>query len=163
MPLTGFLTLEGTNQGKMEGDCTQKGREKTILVYAVDHEIEIPRDTHTGLPTGQRIHKPLTITKHTDPATPLLFQACATGEQMKKWQLDYYHINEKGQEELYYQVTLENAIVVNIRHYKPDTLNEANKPYKDMEEVSFTYEAITWEHKVANKTAQDKWKEPSTA
>ncbi len=163
MPMTSYLTLEGKNQGKIEGDCTQKGREKTILVYAVSHQIEIPRDKLTGLPTGQRIHKPLTVTKHTDPATPLLYQACASGEQMKKWQLDYYHINDKGQEELYYQVQLENAIVVSINHYKPMTFVEENKPYHDMEEVSFTYEKITWSHKVANKEAIDNWKEPKAS
>lgn len=163
MPLTGYLNLEGNNQGKIEGDCTQKGHEKWILVYAVDHSVEIPRDLHTGLPTGQRLHKPLTITKKTDPSTPLLFQACATGEQMKKWVLDYIRINEKGQEELYYQVSLENAIVVSIHHYKPNTLDEANKQFYDMEEVSFTYEKITWEHKVANKTAVDSWKEPKSS
>jgi type VI secretion system secreted protein Hcp len=163
MPLTSYLTLEGNSQGKIEGDCSQKGREKTILIYAVDHEVEIPRDKQTGLPTGQRLHHPLTITKHTDPASPLLYQACASGEQMKKWQLDYYHINEKGQEELYYQITLENAIVVNMRHYKPNVIEEGNKPYADMEDVAFTYESITWEHKVANKQAVDKWKEPVSA
>ena len=163
MALTGYLTLEGNTQGKIEGDCTQKGRENTILVYAVDHILEIPRDINTGLPSGQRVHKPLVITKHTDPATPLLYQACASGEQMKTWQLDYYHINEKGQEELYYQISLENAIVVNIHHFKPHTMVESNKPMHDQEEVSFTYESITWSHKTANKEAVDKWKEPKSA
>jgi len=163
MAMTGYLTLEGNNQGAIQGDCTQKGRENTILVYAVDHSVEIPRDLNTGLPTGQRLHRPFTITKHTDPATPLLFQACASGEAMKKWQLDYYQINEKGQEQLYYQVVLENAIVVSMHHYKPNTLVEANRAFYDMEDVSFTYEAISWEHKVANKQAIDKWKEPKSA
>ena len=163
MPLTGYLYLEGNNQGKIEGNCSQKGREKSILVYAVDHEMEIPRDQHTGLPTGQRIHHPITITKKTDPATPLIYQACATGEQMKKWQLDYYQINEKGQEELYYQVQLESAIIVNVHHYKPVTFEEENKSFPDLEEVSFTYEGITWSHKVANKEATDNWKEPVSA
>jgi type VI secretion system secreted protein Hcp len=162
MPLTGYLTLEGQNQGKMEGDCTQKGREKTILVYAVDHTVEIPRDKLTGLPTGQRLHHPITITKHTDPASPLIYQACASGEQMKTWKLDYYRINEKGQEENYYTVSLEEAIIVNVRHYKPNVLDPASQPFHDMEDVSFTYGAITWEHKTANKQAVDKWKEPKS-
>lgn len=161
MAMTSYLTLEGANQGKIEGDCTQKGRENMILVYGVDHSVEIPRDIHTGLATGQRIHHPLVITKHVDPASPLLYQACTTGERMKTWQLDYYQINEKGQEELYFTVQLESAIVVNMHHYKPVTFVEANKPYHDMEEVSFTYEKITWSHKVANKEAVDDWKEPS--
>jgi type VI secretion system secreted protein Hcp len=162
MALPGYLTLEGKNQGKIEGDCVQKGREKTILVYKVEHIVEIPRDNLTGLPTGNRIHRPLTVTKHTDPASPLLYQACATGEQMKSWKLDYYHINDKGQEELYYEVQLTNAVIVNIHHYKPMVMDETLKPYYDMEDVSFTYEAITWSHKVANKEAQDNWKEPAS-
>ena len=160
MALTGYLTLEGQSQGKMEGDCTQKGREKTILVYAVDHTVEIPRDNLTGKASGQRIHRPLTITKHTDPASPLIYQACAAGEEFKKWQLDYYHIDEKGQEKLYYSITLEKAIAVAVRHTKRHVMDENNKPYHDEEEVSFTYSGITWENKEANKTASDSWDKP---
>ncbi|MEW6261644.1 MAG: Hcp family type VI secretion system effector [Thermodesulfobacteriota bacterium] len=160
MAMTGYLTLEGKNQGAIEGDCSQKGREKKILVYSIEHNVEIPRDTHTGLPTGQRIHHPFMVTKHVDPASPLLYQMCCTGEQTKKWSLDYYHINEKGQEELYFQVQLENAIVVQIHHYKPMTFLPDNKPWLDMEDVYFTYEKITWSHKVANKEAVDDWKAP---
>ncbi len=160
MAMTGYLKLEGKNQGAIEGNCSQKGRENMILVYGLDHTIEIPTDTHTGLPTGQRIHGPIVVTKAVDPASPLLYQACASGEQMKSWQLDFYHINEKGMEELYFQVLLENAIVVKMRSYKPVTFLPDNKPYHDMEDVSFTYEKITWSHKTANKEAIDDWKTP---
>ena len=163
MALTGYLKLEGQNQGKIEGDCTQAGREKTILVYGINHELEIPRDTHTGLPTGQRIHHPFVITKHVDPASPLLYQACASGEQMKSWEIEYYRINEKGQEELYFTVALEEAILVSMKHYKPMTFLPENKPYHDMEEIMFTYSKITWSHKTANKEAVDDWKAPKTA
>ena len=160
MAMTSYLQIEGKNQGAIEGDCTQKGHEKWILVYGTEWNMEIPRDTHTGLPTGQRIHHPYTVQKKLDPASPLLAQACASGEQMKKWQIDFHHISEKGQEELYYTIQLENAIVVAIRQYKPLTFLDANKPYHDMEEVSFTYEKITWSHKKANKEAIDDWKAP---
>jgi type VI secretion system secreted protein Hcp len=160
MALTSYLSLEGTKQGAITGDVTQKGREEKILVYGTNHTIEIPRDTHTGLPTGQRIHGPFTITKHVDPASPLLYQACATGEQMKKWQLDFYRIDEKGTEVLYFQVLLENAIIVNIRSFKPLTFLPESKPYHDMEEISFTYSKITWSHKTANKEAVDDWLSP---
>ena len=46
---------------------------------------------------------------------------------MKSWKLDYYHISEKGQEELYYEVQLTNAVIVCIRHYKPMVLDETLK------------------------------------
>jgi type VI secretion system secreted protein Hcp len=82
MALTGYLTIEGNNQGKIEGDCVQKGREDSILVYGFEHQIEIPTDIHTGLPTGQRIHKPITIEKKFDCSTPKIMQACTSGEQL---------------------------------------------------------------------------------
>eukprot|EP00831_Metopus_contortus_P035316 TRINITY_DN2812_c0_g1_i1.p3 TRINITY_DN2812_c0_g1~~TRINITY_DN2812_c0_g1_i1.p3 ORF type:complete len:164 (-),score=30.17 TRINITY_DN2812_c0_g1_i1:290-781(-) len=163
MAMTSYLTLEGNNQGKIEGDCTQKGHENWILVYGFEHSMEIPRDQHTGLATGQRIHHPLKIVKKIDQSSPLLYQACSTGERMKKFELDFNQINEKGQEELYYTIQLENAIVVEMRTYKPLTFIDENKPYHDMEEVLFTYEKITWSHKVANKEAVDSWKEPVTS
>ena len=52
MAMTSYMNLTGNNQGAMEGDCTQTGREGKILVYDLKHEIEIPRDTHTGLATS---------------------------------------------------------------------------------------------------------------
>ena len=122
----------------------------------------IPRDVHSGLPAGQRIHHPLTIKKKLDPSSPLIAQACASGEQMKTWQLDFHQISEKGKEELYYTIQLENAIVVNIQYEKPLTFLEANKPYHDMEYVSFTYEKIIWAHKKANQEAADDWKAPKS-
>ena len=160
MAMTSYLTLTGKNQGAIDGDCTQAGREKTILVYDVQHEIEIPRDTHTGLPTGQRIHKPLVIIKHIDNASPKLMQACTSGEQFSDVTLKFYRINETGTEEHYYTVKLENAIIVNIRDFKPMTFLEQNKPYHDMEEVKFTYSKIIWTHEIDGIEAEDDWKTP---
>ena len=74
MPMPGYLTLTGQTQGKIDGSCTIQGHENTILVQAVDHTIEIPKSIQTGLPTGKRIHGPLTITKEIDKASPKLFQ-----------------------------------------------------------------------------------------
>jgi type VI secretion system secreted protein Hcp len=162
MALTSYLTLEGNNQGTIDGDCTQKGREKTILVYEVDHMVEIPRDTHTGLPTGQRIHRPFVITKHKDNATPKLFQACCSGEQFKEVLLKSFRINEKGQEEHYFSVKLENAIIVQMHDFKPLTFLPENKFYHDMEKVAFTYEKVIWTYETDGIEAEDNWKEPTS-
>lgn len=57
--MTAYMAVKGKNQGDIKGDCAQVGDKKDkILVYGSDHQVEIPKDTHTGLPTGQRIHKP---------------------------------------------------------------------------------------------------------
>ena len=162
MAMTSYMTLTGNNQGPIDGDCTQAGREATILVYDVQHNIEIPRDTHTGLPTGQRIHHPLTITKHLDVASPKLMQACTSGEKFSDVELHFYRIDPAGKEQLYYIIRLETAIIVNIRNYKPMTFLPENKPYQDMEEVSFTYSKIIWTEVVAGVEAEDDWQTPKT-
>ncbi len=160
MAMTSYMTLTGKNQGAIEGDCSQAGREKMILVYDLQHKIEIPRDMHTGLPTGQRIHHPLVITKHFDNASPKLMQACTSGEQFSEVTIQFYRINETGTEEHYYTIKLNDAIIVTLRNYKPLTFLEANKPYHDMEEVHFTYSKIIWTHEVDGIEAEDDWKAP---
>ncbi|MDR2340370.1 MAG: Hcp family type VI secretion system effector [Deltaproteobacteria bacterium] len=158
MALTAYMSVKGKSQGDIKGDSAQGGDKKDkITVFKVDHEVEIPKDTHTGLPTGQRIHKPLTVTKHKDQASPKLFKACCTGEQSEVT-LDYYRIKPDGTEEKYFTVKLEDAIVVNAREYTPETFLPDNKPYSDMEEISFTYSKITWTYNDGNIEYTDDWK-----
>ena len=157
MALTAYLAVKGKTQGDIKGDSKQGGDKKDkILVYSIDHSVEIPKDTHTGLPTGQRIHLPLTIVKHKDAATPKLFKATCTGEQSEVT-LDHYRIKEDGAEEKYFTIKLENAIIVNVREYTPITFLQDNKPYHDMEEVSFTYSRITWTYNDGNIEFVDDW------
>lgn len=158
MALTSYMKVTGKSQGEIKGDCPQGGDKKDkVLVYNVDHLVEIPKDTHTGLPTGQRIHHPLTITKHKDQATPKLFQACCTGEQCEV-ELLFFRIKADGTEENYFKIKLEEAIIVNMREYTPMTFLPDNKPYQDMEEVSFTYSKVTWSYTDGNIEYTDNWK-----
>ena len=158
MALTSYMKVNGKTQGDIKGDCQQGGDKKDkVLVYASDHLVEIPKDTHTGLPTGQRIHHPFTVTKHKDPASPKLFKACCTGEQCEVT-LDYYRIKDDGTEEKYYTVKMENAIIVSMREYTPMTFLTDNKPYHDMEEVAMTYSKITWTFNDGNIEYTDDWK-----
>ncbi|MDR1124756.1 MAG: Hcp family type VI secretion system effector [Deltaproteobacteria bacterium] len=158
MALTAYLAVNGKSQGDIKGDCPQGGDKKDrIFVYSIDHLVEIPKDTHTGLPTGQRIHHPLVITKHKDQASPKLFRACCTGEQCEAT-LDMYRIKPDGTEEKYYTVKLQEAIIVNMREFTPMTFLPDNKPYHDMEEISFTYSKITWTYNDGNIEYVDDWK-----
>ncbi|MDR2354186.1 MAG: Hcp family type VI secretion system effector [Deltaproteobacteria bacterium] len=158
MALTAYLSINGNSQGDIKGDSEQGGDKKDkILVYAVEHNVEIPRDTHTGLPTGQRIHNPLVITKHKDQASPKLFKAVCTGEQATVT-LDFYRIKADGTEEKYFTIKLENAIIVLVREYTPLTFLPESKPYHDMEDISFTYSKITWTYNDGNIEYVDDWK-----
>ncbi|MDR1606867.1 MAG: Hcp family type VI secretion system effector [Deltaproteobacteria bacterium] len=158
MALTAYMAINGKSQGDIKGDCPQGGDKKDkIIVYNVDHNVEIPKDTHTGLPTGQRIHNPLTILKHKDNSTPKLYQACCKGEQAKV-DLLFFRVKDTGEEENYFKITLEDAIIVNLREFTPTTFLPDNKPYKDMEEVSFTYSKVTWSYTDGNIEFTDDWK-----
>jgi type VI secretion system secreted protein Hcp len=154
------LSLTGQNQGKIEGSCEMQGREGTILVYALDHDIEIPRDTHSGLPTGKRMHKPLTVTKEFDKSSPKLYQALCSGEQFSEVVLDFYRISPQGTEEKYYTIKLEDAIVVNMKGWYPHTLEPKNEAFKHMEDISFTYTKIIWTWNPDGIEAEDSWKVP---
>ena len=160
MSMPCYLSVTGKNQGKIEGSCDIKGREGTILVYALDHIIEIPRDMHTGLPTGKRIHKPMTVTKEVDKSSPKLFQALTSGEQLSEVLLDFYRISPTGTEEKYYTTKLENAITVSMEAFFPETFLIENEPYKHMEKVAFTYEKIICTWQPDGIEAEDSWKAP---
>ena len=160
MPMPCYLTLDGQNQGKIEGSTVVKGHEGKILVQAVEHTIEIPKSPQTGLPTGKRVHGPTTLTKEIDKASPKLFQALCSGEQMKEVVLEFYRISPKGTEEKYYTVKLENAIITSIRSWTPNCLNPDNKQMGHMEDVALTYEKITWTFDPDGIEAEDSWLAP---
>ena len=158
MALTAYMKVNGKSQGDIKGDCEQGGDKKdSILVYATEHKVEIPKDTHTGLPTGQRIHHPYKITMAKSQASPKLYKACCTGEQLEVT-LDYYRIKADGTEEKYFTVKMENAIVVEMDQLTPLTFLPESKPYHDMEDVQFTYSKITWTYNDGNIEYTDDWK-----
>ena len=160
MPMPSHLSLTGENQGKIEGSCEIQGREGTIMAYAMNHTVAIPRDTHTGLPTGKRVHKPLTITKEYDKSSPKLYQALCSGEQFSEVILDFYRISPAGAEEKYFTTKLEKAIIVDIDSYYPETFVKTSEPYKHMEKVAFSYSKIIWTWQPDGIEAEDEWAVP---
>jgi type VI secretion system secreted protein Hcp len=153
------MKVTGKTQGQIKGDCDQADPKKkdTILLYAMDHHVEIPKDTHTGLPTGQRIHMPFKVVKHKDKSSPMLFQATCKGEQMTV-EINFFSIDPTGKENNYYTIKMENAIAVDMGEYTLMTFLPENKPYRDMEEISFTYSKITWTYNDGNIEYTDDWK-----
>ena len=162
MPIPIHLSLEGETQGKIEGSVTTQGREGTILVDSLDHTVDIPRDPQTGLPTGKRIHGPITITKLLDKSSPKLAQALCSGEHLKEVKFEFYRINKAGKEEKYYTIKLEDAIVVADRPWIPNTLLKENGDLQHMEDVSFTYKKIIWTWEPDGIETEDSWDAPKS-
>jgi len=159
MPMLSHLEIEGKQQGKIEGTCDMEGREKTIIVYAMNQDIHIPTDPQSGSPSGKRVHGPLTIVKEFDKASPKLYQALCTGEYLTAT-LKWYRIDEAGKEEHYFTHKLEDAIIVSIKPYSPIAFLKENEPYRHMEEVSFTYGKIKWTWEADGVEAEDQWAAP---
>lgn len=160
MPMPSHMELEGENQGAIEGSCEMEGRENTILVYAMNHDIHIPRDPHSGLASGKRIHGPLTILKEYDKASPKLYQALCTGEHLTTVTIKWYRIDPTGSEEHYFTHVLEDAIVVEMKPYMPVAFLSENESYRHMENVSFTYKKIKWTWEPDGIEAEDDWTVP---
>ncbi|MBI3871719.1 MAG: Hcp family type VI secretion system effector [candidate division Zixibacteria bacterium] len=158
MPMPFYQTLEGYDQGKIEGSCDQSGREGTILCQALVHDVSIPRDPQTGQPSGQRVHSALTITKVFDKASPKLYQALTRGERMKTVEMKWYRIDNTGTEQHYFTIKLEDAIIVSMHPSIPNCLDPRFASYGHMEDVGFTYRKIIWTWEPDGIESEDDWK-----
>ena len=160
-PITKFLKVRGQKQGDIPGSVTQKGKEGTIAVIAVQHAIISPRDPASGLPTGKRVHQPLVIITHIDKATPLLYNSLVTNENLPSVELDYYKTGLDGVDTLYFKIELTNA---NISSLSQTNLNSQDDPnvnlFGEYEEIAFTYQKITWTWTEGGISASDDWETP---
>ncbi|HLN61432.1 MAG TPA: type VI secretion system tube protein TssD [Symbiobacteriaceae bacterium] len=138
---TMMLSIEGTRQGKFKGES----RDGSIPTLGYKHEVISPRDAQSGLPTGKRQHTPLVITKRIDRSSPLLMQALVTNEVLKNVTLRF--VDARGATA--YSITLQNASVAGIQ--------QQSQSGEAVEEISFTYQKITWTWTDGGITAMDDW------
>ncbi len=165
MAMMAYAYLVGQKCGKVKGSITQKGREDSIGVIAVSHSIVSPRDPQSGLPTGQRMHKPWVFTKELDKSTPILFNLLCTNENIteatfKFWTPQIKATTGVGSEVQFFTIKLTNANIAsydfrqaNIRH--PDLVK-----FAEYEEVALTYQKIEWCWVDGGITAMDDWEAP---
>lgn len=115
------------------GSCTAAGKEGTIAVVGLGHQVWYPYDAASGNPTGSRIHGPLTVLKYIDKSSPLLYKMFCQGNT-GDMELKFYSDNHPGGGiQLYYTITLENVRIVDMKMAFPN-----------VESVSFSYQEITW-------------------
>ncbi len=114
------------------------------------HEIVSPRDPASGLPTGRRLHKPITITAEVGIAAPQLMNAIAQNQTLPTVVISLY---KAGTTTVGTTITLTNASV-------SDFSNQCNAAYPNCETPSFTYQKIEWTWVDGNITASDDWEAP---
>lgn len=172
MPIPAYLILEGSKQGAITagssslqsiGNGYQEGHENKILVQSFAHQVIVPRDPQSGQPTGQRVHKPLMITKFFDKATPLIYQALVTGELLNHCHLAFYRTATTGGAEHYFSIELTDALIVDVQSRMPNCQDPATSHFTQLEDVYFTYRKIVWTHEISGTSGSDDWRTANAA
>jgi type VI secretion system secreted protein Hcp len=169
MALNAYLILKGQKQGEIKGSVTQKGREGSILVHAYSSDIVSPRDPASGLPTGKREHEPIVIVKQVDQSSPLLWNALVNNENLTQWELRFWStaLAATGPgagvatEKQIYTLTLTNASIASIHEFMDDNQIPAQADLPLQQEITFTYQKITWTWNDPTLTASDDWEIPA--
>lgn len=170
MPTPAYMRIEGERQGLISkgafsqdsvGNIWQRAHQDEILVEAFQHQMIIPTDPQSGQPTGQRVHRPLVITKVFDKTSPQLYKSLCSGERLKKIVIKWYRTAPDGTQEHYFTHELRDAVLVDIKAYMPNCQDPAMGHFTHLEDLSFTYRKIIWTHERVGTTSEDYWRVPS--
>lgn len=165
-----YMKVIGKNQGAISdrafsaesvgSTIFQEAHQDSIYVLASSMEVAVPTDPQSGQPTGVRGHKPFTITKYFDRASPLLWQAACTGEVLEI-SLSFYRTSARGGLEQYFSIKFTDAVIVDMKGYFENILMDDFKGLGHHENVSFVYRAVEWTHEIAGTTGSDDWRRPT--
>ena len=167
MPIPAYMTITNSSgtvltkeslTAKSVATFEQASHADEILLQAIDAQVSKPVDPQSGQVTGVRQHKPVTFTKIMDQASPLLWDALCRGEQLV-FELKYYRTTSAGKPEHYFTTKWEDALLVDGKAYYPLALLASNNAITHMEDWSFSYKKVTWDHLVAGKTGSDSWED----
>jgi type VI secretion system secreted protein Hcp len=141
-PVIGQFSAKGQKQGQLHGS---DGSKTLIDISGFIEGVVSPRDPASGLPTGKRQHKPITITKEIDASSPLLYNACVSNENLTEVVINLY---SRGGSTPTTTVKLTNASCADLEHDG------------QIEKISFTFQKIEWTYINGGITATDDWETP---
>jgi len=156
-----WLTIDG-NDIQGESTITSLGREGSIECSAFGENGYTPVNAASGLPSGARQHRPITIIKRVDKASPLLWKAWANHESVSAALFRFYRPAAAGggQEEHFLSVLLENGYIVGMSTVSQDALVGGTSAPPVMESITFTFDTITWTYETNGATHTDTWGSP---
>lgn len=167
MSTPAYISIKGEVQGHITqgaftpdsvGNIFQQGHEDQILVQEIEHDIATPTDPQTGQPTGLRVHKPFIFTATLNKATPMLYQALATGEKLPEVEVHWYRTSSDARQEYFFTTQLEDATIVNISTVLPHAQDPDSGPYTQLVKVAMSYRKITWTHNICGTEGSDDWR-----
>jgi type VI secretion system secreted protein Hcp len=155
-----YVAILGTKQTEWGKECHREGHEHELVGFRFESAIASPRDPLTGQATGRRRHQPVLFRKRVGAASPQFAQALCTNELLKSVKFTFVRMSNDGTEEAYFSVTLAQATIASVRLVVPDS-DTAHAEQDFFEEVTLTFQSITWEHIAARAIASDDWNRQS--
>ena len=147
MPTPAYANFLDEDGGEIEGGVTiedDRDIAQSCEVIEFEHDLYIPTDPQTGLPTGVRMHRPMKLVKTYDQASPILYQACCNGTTLESVTIRWYRIAADGTQEEYFNHLLERVRISKIRACMPNTKDPTKEMLTHLEEISMMYDKITW-------------------
>ena len=163
MAIPVYLWLYEEEGKLLKGSVDVGGREGSIEITGMQHDLFIPTDDATAVATGTRQHEAYTFEKSIDRSSPLLYKALTTGRTLAKAVFKFYRINDNGQEEEYFVTTLENVKVFHVVPVMFDTKDPDFEKQGHIEHVGLRYEKIDWHYTDGNIKHADSGKDRKTA
>jgi type VI secretion system secreted protein Hcp len=119
-------------------------------------------DPASGSYAGKRQHKPITIVKEVDSASPLYLTALANNEVLTKLDLNFLKTNPQGKTEPYFTITLTNAALVSIVRKPAPRPHSGRQQYttNELEEIAITFQKIVYAWTKGGITNSDDWNAP---
>lgn len=163
MAIPAYLWLKDDGGADIRGSVDVKGREGSIEITGINHDVMQPTDRHTGKATSLRVHSPYSFDKEIDSSSPYLYKAVTTGQTLKSAEVKFYHINDAGQEVEYFSTLMEGVKIVGVCPMMLDVKDPRHEKHNHMELVELLYEKITWRYVDGNIIHSDSWNERATA
>lgn len=157
--LDSYMTAEGELQGNIMGSVDIAPHEGAIEVVEYAHSVSQVIDNATGLPAGERQHRPIRITKPLDKASPLLMNALVNNENLTTVTFRHYRPSQTGAEQQYYTVELINARITNISQITGSEDELLQKPAQEI--ITLVYQKIIWTWEDGGITSEDDWLTPT--
>jgi len=158
-----YLWLYEKEGRLLKGSVEVTGREGSIELIGMQHDLFLPTENTIVAATGVRQHEAYTFEKVIDSSSPLLYKALTTGTTLAKAVFKFYRINYNGQEEEYFITKLENVKVCHVVSVMFDTKDPDFEKYSHIEHVGLCYEKIECHYKDGNIKHADSWKDRKTA
>lgn len=156
-----LVAAKGEKQGQLRVDPDLKdvpgnAPHHQFSIQEFSYAVLSPRDPQSGLPTGQRMHKPVTFAKELGPSTPQLYSALSANENLTEVIFDCYGNDQGGKLVLAHSVKLTNANVASIDYLQPNVRDPLQQKLPEFALISLTFEKIEWTQ--GKTVAEESWR-----